>query len=353
VTSIHMRRALVAVSSALFAISALAVPVGAKDTRMVFIGSAADGALPSAITISGGETIPFVLTVKNPGPQVLNNVLLNLGQDDRPSIVEANPQHAIVPTQPTDLPSGVIVSAAGADAATAHCNAGGSLLSCAIGTLAARQALNINVTISTTESTAAAVVPLKAVVTVAEIGNDQGANVDTFAAEGGLTVIAFSCDSIAAYRGIGQNKTVSTCGLDRADNANFQSASVTIPSRLTQVTLSEGEGPACPVGFTCYGETISADIAGDSPSDVISWTIQVNLTENALPKPNLQQLVVIHFTDEGVESPVGGISLDKKNACKSASSINCGSASLTTAADGDLILNVNVQTDGNGNLRLQ
>jgi hypothetical protein len=345
-----MRRALVAVSSALLAISAFALSVGASDTRTVFVGSGVDGELPSGIKISGGESIPFILTVRNDGRQTLNNVLLNLGQDNNPQL-EAN-QTELVPTQPIGLPAGVIVSATGPDAATANCGGGGSLLSCAIGTLTALQTLNISVTISTTASTAAAVVPLKAVVTVAEIGNDQGANQDTFAAEGGLEVIAFSCESIAAYRGAGQNKTVTTCGLNDSGNENFQSAAVTIPSRLTQVTLTEGIGPACPEGFICYGEPVTANLAGDLTNDVISWTIQVNLTENSLGKPNLQQLVVIHVTDEGVESPLGGISL-KKNACTSASSINCGSASLTTATDGDLILTVTVQTAGNGTLRLQ
>jgi hypothetical protein len=325
--------------------------VSAGDTRHVIIGSPADGVLPTGITISGGESIPFVLTLTNDGNQTLNNVKLIVGQDGDP-IVEANPQRTYVPTPPTDLPTGVTVTASGTDASTAGCDAGGSQLTCTVGTLTKHQTLNINVTISTTEATPAAIVPLKAVVTVSEIGNDNGANTDTFAAEGSITVLAFSCESVAAYRGNGQSKTVSTCGLDNANNANFQSASVKIPARLTQVTLSEVAGATCPAGFTCYSALVTADIKDDSTSDVVAWTIRVNLTDNLLGKPNLQQVVVHHFNDANVETPEGGISLAKKNACKTATSINCGSGVVTTATDGDLILDIYVQTAGNGGIRV-
>jgi hypothetical protein len=352
-SSVRIRRAVGVATSALLAVSALAAPVNAGDSRTVSVGSGSNGALPSGITISGGESVPFVLTVRNGGRQTLNNVLLNLGRDGLPAVPEAYPQTSVVPAQPIDLPDGVIVSASGAGATAAGCNGGGRQLSCAIGTLSARETVTIDVLITTTKTTLAAAVPLKAVVTVAEIGNDQGANKDTFAAEGGLTVIKFSCESIAAYRGGGQSKTVSTCDLGDPDNTNSQSTSVTIPSELTSVTLSEGVSPACPTGSTCYGETVGAFIEGDETTDVISWTIVVNLTENGLSKPNLQQLVVYHFNDAGVEDPLGGILLSKKNACKNAGSFNCGSASLATDTSGDLILTVTVQTAGNGGLRVQ
>jgi hypothetical protein len=346
------------VSAALLATSILVMSASAGDSRHVIIGSSADGVspadgvLPTGITISGGEIIPFVLTVKNDGKQTLNNVVLTLGKDGLPSIKEANPQRTVVPALPTFLPTGVTVTASGTDATTAGCDAGGQLLTCTIGTLTAQQTLNINVTIGTDAVTTPTLgrVDIKAVVTVAEIGNDNGANTDTFAAEGFITVRAFSCESVAAYRPGPDRKTVSTCALGVTGNSNFQSASVTIPSKFTQVTLTE-QGDACPTGFTCYSSLVTAAVVGDVPSDVIAWTITVNLTDNGLGKPNLQQLVVVHYNDLGDPSPVGGISLAKKNACSPTKLVNCGNAFLTTAPDGDSILNIYVQTEGNGGIR--
>src|SRR5688572_26750811 len=145
----------------------------AGDTRTVTVGSAADGQLPS-VTVSAGESIIFPLTIKNTGRQTLNNVMLSVGRDGLAD-PEANPQTTIVPQQPIGLPSGVTISDNGTGDGVCT---GGTKLDCTVGTLGARDTFDITVTITSTEGAAAAVIPTKAVVTVAEIGNDQGSNMD-------------------------------------------------------------------------------------------------------------------------------------------------------------------------------
>ena len=188
-----------------------AAPAFAGNTRHVTIGSAADGQLPS-VTVSAGESIMFPLTVKNNGKQTLNNVVLVVGRDSVPA-PENDPASALVPLPPVDLPTGVSITDSGTGGT--KCVAGATLR-CTVGTLSARTSFAITVTISSTRDAVAAVIPTKAVVTVAEIGNDQGSNTDTFAAEGSLNLLAFSCDSISAYRTHNQSKVVSTCAVTRS-----------------------------------------------------------------------------------------------------------------------------------------
>ncbi len=320
----------------------LVSPVLAADTRRVTIGSAADGSLP-VVTVSAGESISFPLTVANTGPQTINNVLLKVGRDDDPA-VEKNGAATKVPTAPVALPAGVTVAASGAGASV--CDSG-ALMTCAIGTLRSKAAYVITVTINASRAASAATVDLKAVVTVAEIGNDNGANTDTFAAEGSLILEPFSCNAVTAQRTGNESKVVATCGVTDPE-AGAQSASVVLPSSLTSVALKDNLLTACPT-TTCIGGQVQADITGDSTSDVVAWTIEVDLTALGLGTPNLTKLVVQHFDDQDGETL---IPLTRKNACKSATSTDCGAASTYTATNGHTILMVVVQTAGNGKTRI-
>ncbi len=185
----------------------------------------------------------------------------------------------------------------------------------------------------------------EAVVSVAESGNDNGSNLDSFSAQGEFTVEAFSCDAVSAYRPGSSDKEVSTCDLTDPNNTNGQSAKVKLPAGLSQVTLSENGGVTCPVlsGLSCIGEEVEANITGDTTSDVITWTIEIQLNGQSV---NLNKLVVVHTSDEP-EDVETQIALSKKNACKTASATNCGSASVS----GD-VLTIVVQTPGNGKTRL-
>jgi uncharacterized repeat protein (TIGR01451 family) len=322
------------------ALTGAAIPALAGNTRTVTVGSAGDGLLPS-VTVSAGESIIFPLTVRNTGKQTLNNVMLSVGEDGLPLVVEKNPQTAAVPQQPIDLPPGVTIS--DNDTGGGLCS-GGARLSCTVGTLAARTSFDITVTITSTRDAAAEVIPTKAVVTVAEIGNDQGSNMDTFAAEGSLSLLAFSCDSISAYRTHGQPKLVSTCAVTDPDNLNGQSASVLLPAHLSTIGLNDAVTEACPAQLaTCYSNAaVVANIEGDETGDTIKWILDVRLPAGT--NVNVYKVVVYHEAD-GV--PANLIELTKKNGCKSDTQKNCGVAELIEA-DGVLILRVTIQTGGNG-----
>lgn len=329
--SSRLRLAIGAIGLILVA-GSVAAPVLAGDTRQVTIGSEADGVLPT-IAVSVGESITFPLTVANNGKQTLNNVILTVGHDDND---DDETGAAGAPTQPGGLPDGVTISATG-------CTAAEGILTCAIGSLRSRPASFV-VTIGST-SAAAQIVPLKAVVTVAEVGNDQGANKDTFAAEGVLTLLAADCNSIAAQRTGNESPLVSTCGVTAAGSGGV-SASIKLPAGRSYVTLSDNT--PC---NGCYGAEVIADIDGDTPSDVVVWVIQIDVT--GLGNINLQKLVAVHLSDADGATPNAEtlIPLTKKNACKSAGSTDCGSALLLTQ-DGRTILQVTIQTPGNGKTRI-
>ena len=315
----------------------------AGNTRTVTVGSAADGQLPS-VTVSAGESIIFPLTIKNTGRQTLNNVMLAVGQDGLPLVDEANPQTAVVPQAPLDLPDGVTISDNGTGGGLCS---GGAKLSCTVGTLGARASFVITVTISSTETAAAATIPTKAVVTVAEIGNDQGSNTYTFAAEGSLILLAFSCESISAYRTHGQSKVVSTCAVTDPDNANGQSATITLPAHLSAIALNDALAQACPALLaTCYSNAaVEANIEGDSSGDTLTWILDLALAPGT--NVNVYKVVVYHEDDDG---DVTLIPLTKKNACKTVNQTDCGVAQIVVI-DGIEVLRVTIQTAGNGKVQ--
>ena len=250
----------------------------------------------------------------------------------------------VVPQQPTDLPDGVTIS--DSDTGGGRCT-GGAKLSCTIGSLGARASFVIMVTVTSTEAAEEAVIPTKAVVTVAEIGNDQGSNTDTFAAEGSLNLLAFSCDSISAYRTNGQSNVVKTCGVTDPENLNGQSASVTLPASLTTIALNDNIAQVCPAQLdTCYSNaTVEANIEADSASDTLTWVLDLKLAPGA--NVNVYKVVVYHEDDSG---DITLIPLTKKNACKTAAQTNCGVAEIVEI-DGFQVLRVTIQTAGNGKVR--
>ena len=335
-----------ALATSLTTILMLAGPAAsalAGNTRLVTVGSAADGQLPS-VTVSAGESVIFPLTVKNTGRQTLNNVGVVVGQDGLPGVDERNPQTAVVPQAPIDLPA--FVSVTDSDTGGGVCTSGATLR-CTIGTLGARQSFVITVTINSTRDAAAAVIPTKAVVTVAEIGNDHGANSDTFAAEGSLDLLAFSCDSISAYRTHSQSKIVSTCAVTDQLETSGQSASITLPAGRNAIALNDALAQTCPVELaTCYSHAaVEANIEGDSTSDTVIWILDVKLAAGT--NVNVLKVVVYHEDDLG---EVTLIPLTNKNACKTETQKDCGVAEIIVV-DGVEILRVTFQTAGNGKAR--
>lgn len=319
---------------------ALAIPVSAAPvgtSRDIQIDGTNPGVIDSFV-ISAGESVTFPIKVTNAGKQTINSVTLKFGKDD--SVQTASNGDA---TAPTALPDGILVSAAGCSS--------GSILDCAIGTLGARKSATINVTIATTTATpAAGPFMTEAVVAVAEGGGDAGSNQDTFGAQGAIEVVGWDCDAVAAYRPTG-SKTVSTpCG---AGEGNKQQSSVTLPQRLTSISLIEGDASdpvvACPavIGLDCIGYGVFANITGENTGDAITWRIDYDVTGLNI---NTAKLVVYHYLNDGVTlAPEGGISLAKKNACTAKNPVNCGSALLDSRTN---ILTITFTTLGNGKTRL-
>ena len=324
---------LIAASLLALAVSvpAAAAPPGGTSRNVTVTGTGPifDG----AISVSAGEEVSFQIKVANAGPQTVNNVSLVFGLDDDP-----DPQANGDATPPTDFGTGITVSSS-----TAGCS-DGAFLSCSIGTIGARKSFTANVTLVSAGSstTATGDMMVEAVASVAEAGGDSGYNIDTFTDQGAITILAFSCEAVTAYRG-GPNKTVSTCAVTDTRNANGQSASVTLPGTTTTMVLSENGSAACPVvsNLTCIGDEVDADITGDTLDDTVTWTIQIQLNG---AKVTLSKLVVVH-TDDSLVSTT--ISLAKSNACKGSNVTNCGSASIS----GD-VLTITVKTPGNGKTRL-
>ncbi|MEX2184656.1 MAG: hypothetical protein WEC14_09435 [Chloroflexota bacterium] len=279
-----------------------------------------------SFTISAGQSVPLEITVKNDGKQSINSVRLLVGADGDPTTAangDANP--------PIDLPAGVTVAAT-------DCS-GGAQLVCDIGTLRAREARTFQVVISASASAGALDFDTKATVKVAEGGNDNGSNLDSFSIEGTLDVLEFSCDLVAAYRPGSSNKVVETpCDLDAA---NPQKSKITLPTSLTTAQLQKNANVTCPTvpGLGCIGEEVQATITGETRGHVIVWEIQIKGVS-----VNLNKLVVYHYFNDGTFET---IPLTKKNACKSAGATGCGAASMS----GD-VLTITIQTQGNGRTRI-
>ena len=333
-----------AASLAILTLSGSTATALAGNTRSVTVGSPTDGQLPT-VTVSAGESIIFPIKVANTGKQTLNNVLLVVGQDGLPLVDEKDPQTAVVPQTPINLPANVTITDGGTGGGVCT---GGATLRCQIGTIGARASFTVTVTISSTRDAAAAVIPTKAVVTVAEIGNDQGSNVDTFAAEGSLNLLAFSCDSISAFRTNNQSKIVSTCAVTDPLETNGQSASITLPSHLSAIGLNDAVAQACPAQLaTCYSNAaVEANIVGDTTGDTIAWVVDVKLAAGT--NVNVFKVVVYHEDDSG---NITLIPLTKKDACKTATQANCGAAQILVI-DGVTVLRVSFQTAGNGKGRV-
>ncbi|CAN5525144.1 hypothetical protein BH20CHL7_BH20CHL7_16790 [soil metagenome] len=286
-----------------------------------------------SFTISAGQSVPLSITVANDGKQNINSVRLLVGLDASETTA-ANGDA----TEPVALPDHVTVGAAGCT--------GVSILACEIGTLRARSSVTFEVTIAVgteaTEAVAGDKLRTKAAVKVAEGGNDNGSNLDSFYLEGDLSILAYSCDVIAVYRPGSNAKDVATpCALDDARNGNRQNAAIRLPTTLTTATLKENPNASCPPvsGLRCIGDEVQATITGETRDHVIFWEIQIKGAS-----VNLNKLVVYHYFDDGTFET---IPLTRKNACKSAGATGCGAASMS----GD-VLTITIQTKGNGRTRI-
>ena len=309
-------------------------------------GPAATGqALLTFTPVSAGNMTFFDVVVKNAGGQTLNNTQLSVGYDDNPTVEGVRPvTTTLTPTFPLAFslsPTPVTLSSS----LPTNCNTTNGPINCTIGTLLAGTSFTIGVVLSTS---VAGTVAVKAVTKVAENTNDNGSNQDTFAAEGTLSVGAFSCDGSSAYLPGSDPKSLSTCPVADARNANRESFGVAFPGHLTTLTLNEdGTSTLCPV-TDCFGALFVADITGDTTSDIVTWTVNIDLVPIGKTNLNLNKLVIYHYDDAGVLSPATGIANTKQNLCKSTTQANCVVSAVIT----NDVLTVVFQTAGNGSTRI-
>jgi hypothetical protein len=335
----NMKRVIAGVGAASLLATVMAVPVTAAPpggtSRNITVTGTTDIFAPTGdVAMSAGELVSFSVTVRNGGPQTVNNISLVFGLDDNPA-----PQANGDATPPSQFPTGISV----AEDST-KCT-GGQIVNCTIGTLGAKKEFTTSITMTTTPdappSAPSSTTLVEAVASVAEAGGDSGYNIDTFSDQGDIVIVAYSCDATTAYRLGNASKTITTCPIGTTGNANGQSTVIQIPSRLWAATIREVVSDDCPAAADnsgCIGDEVVADITGETTDDVIFWEMQIDTNGASI---NLQKLYFVH-------NGVTPISLAKKNACKSLSSVNCGSASLSGT-----ILTVTVQTPGNGSGRVR
>jgi hypothetical protein len=338
----NMKRVIAGIGAASLLATVMAVPVtaappGGTSRNITVTGTTDIFSAPAGdVAMSAGEVVSFSVTVRNGGPQTVNNISLVFGLDDNPA-----PQANGDATPPSLFPTGISVTED-----SASCT-GGQIVNCTIGTLGARKEFTTSITLSTTSIAPAGLTLVEAVASVAEAGGDSGYNIDTFSDQGDIVIVGFDCDATTAYRPGGASKTITTCAIGTGGDdpdANDQSTAITIPSRLSAAAISEILGDNCPAASDnseCVGDEVEVNITGETTSDVIFWEMRID-TNGA--NVTLQKLYFVH-TDAGGATP---ISLTKKNACKSLTATNCGSASLSGT-----ILTVKVQTPGNGSGRVR
>jgi len=283
---------------------AVAAPPGGSSNNVSVVGTA-EGVLAS-FTISAGESAPISVKITNNGKQTLNNVRLLLGQDDNP--LSAPNGDA---TPPTVFPAGIAVTTS-----TAGCT-GGAILDCALGTLSSRKSVTVNAIVTTTEATAATGQFLtEGIVSVAESGNDNGSNIDTFSAQGTMEILGFSCDAVTAYRPGNSNKDVSTCAIGDTDNGT---------------AVGARHGCRRTIVVTLARKRRAARRGHPQRHRQESWPRSRGTPPRRLPVDDRHQLNGTYVTHNNLSSSTPTTRArstrspwPRRNACKTASSVNCG-----------------------------
>jgi hypothetical protein len=317
--------------SSLVVLQALAGAAGAADTRLIYIGS---GPIDTPANIAATNFDLDFTPVTAGGDSAANVIVKNI---DNQTLT-----HVVVTFD--NLPGGMtIVDISGADAGACSGWTPDAAV-CSFGNLAKGKIRTFTIVVHAPNADASAPV---ADISFNESDTPNGQNTHVESAQDiGFTVGAASCETVSTYVKGSGTKEVETCGLDDEDNTNGQSGKVKFPSSLTTITLSE-VGGTCPIADGCIGDAVVADIVGDTTSDVLTWTIVIDLAQIGRTDLNLNKLIVYHYNDAGLEAPIGGIANTKKNQCKPGGS-NC-IESATIVGD---VLTVIYRSSGNGSTRL-
>lgn len=279
------------------------IPALAADTRNIHIGSPnSAGVIPvdgdgilTTTPVSAGEAFVVSVRVHNDGPQNINNVLLHIGSDGEPA-VEAQGSATITPVTPTNLTGGATVASilAGGDKCKADEAPDDGRIVCDVGTLGKRKGFIATLLINAPNT---GDLHLKATVKVSENANDNGANTDTFAAEGSVAVAARTCEGLFGYLPAGQAKNLTTVGLTGDCDERITIDLKGETTNQNAVIFAEYE-PAddgsdfCGTGTTCFGNAFEI---GVNDGEKVDGYIEVTLFWADLPDGfNINKAGVFH-----------------------------------------------------------
>ena len=255
--------------------------------------------------VSAAEATTVVVAVANTGKQTLNHDTTSIGVDDDPA-VEANPQTSLTPTVPVAFAGQHVGHGAGCTAAPARRSGVASARS-------RRATLDDDGRPDLHERGKREGVRDQGRTFAKEGGSDNGANKDTFAAEGSITFLPFS---VRLGHGVPSDRLAHRDHAVRRRRQREAQSSVVLPDGLTHSRCRR-----CPMGRPARAPPTwsasrpgDAQIVGDSIGDVVRWTVTYNVKNI---KVRLDKLRVVHYTDAGVVDPVGGFSL-KDNAARRA-----------------------------------
>jgi hypothetical protein len=286
----------------------------AGNTRGIEINSA--GANPGVLTttpVSAGQDFLLNVTVTNAGGQTLNHGTVVIGRDDLPAVAEAQPQTAITPTYPVAFTDGTTIVSS--TPACSKPDANGPL-TCTFGTLTKGKSFSVDLVINAANSDLA----LKATTKVAENANDNGANIDTFAAETVVDVLAPSCSGLFGYLPLGQAKQLTTSGLscDQAIDLKVPAGATTKSTIISTGLVSEPTSSSdCGGASTCFGDAFSISVNDGAK---VNGYIETTFVWASVPSGfNINKAAVVHI---GATKTVV-ISTANKDKCSANKTTNC------------------------------
>jgi hypothetical protein len=305
------RALLVSGSSAALIIGLLVGMTGTTlgaDTRDVYFGDPADlvngeGRIVTTPVTAGGVFV-FDVTARNRGNQTLAHAVLAFGSD-----VAARPGWDVT-AQPS-LPAGAAILDASLDGTPCSFDADGA--ACDVGSLGGGGAVTATFIVQAPTSPVAT--SLWATFKVAESPNDQGDNVNTFYADGDVTVGPTNSNGRSTFLLGNETLKLSTAGLTFVPG-DPQQTTVEVPGAFGGlVSITELDGPTgC--SPKCIGQTVQANVrAGALLTPYLRWTLVINRSDVTPNKGG-----VIHTLDNGT---VVTIANTKANACGTKKPTNC------------------------------
>ncbi len=318
----HLRRAgSVAVAASVLALALFVPAVSAGNTRYVFVGSALDSSsCPAAIAdparvgtltstaFSRGGQFRVDVVAKNCGGSNLTNVQFTIG---------ANPGALDLLAVPFSATGGFKVSELLSQAPSGlKCNSlPTTLLSCTLKALGPGEVISVSAVITSTTGGDASEV--YAAMKTKENTNDGGTNQDTFEATTGLlTPAAFDCDTVQTFFSP-KADTAGTCdvGTGNPQSGKIKYDAQSLPVTLAELVTSNTGLDACTNGAkTPVGKDLLGAINGDGSTDVVTWTIQVDLKAINRNDVKASDIYICHWDDNGhVSAPTSILTQSKNN----------------------------------------